>query len=106
MTTTDTRPYELLARFNPTGTVRGISVKTITTVNGRDYESDPLPIASATDPAIVEFAEQFSTALLAQRDQLLIEKAALVAERDRLQAENASLREQLAAAASAGVVAS
>jgi hypothetical protein len=65
-----TEPYELLVRFNRDGTVNGVSVRTITTVNGRDYESDPKPLAGATDPAFIAFAAQFSAVVVAQRDAL------------------------------------
>lgn len=88
-----TRPYELLARF-ANGLVAGVSVRSITTVNGRDYENDPLPLSGATDPAFVAFAASFSAAIVAQRDELLSEKTALESQlatitslRDSLQAE-------------------
>lgn len=71
---TSTRPYELLARFAADGTVAGVSVRTITTVNGRDYESDPMPLSGTEDPAFVDFAKQFAAAGIAERDE---EKAAL-----------------------------
>ncbi len=82
-----TRPYELLARFGLDGNVSGVSVRTITNVNGRDYEGDPQPLSGASDPAFIAFANQFAAAIVAQRDQLLIDKAALETERDSLQAE-------------------
>jgi len=78
------RPYELLARFAPDGSIAGVSVRTITTVNGRDFESDPEPLSGANDPAFAAFAEQFSAAVVAERDVLIAEKAALHAEVDRL----------------------
>lgn len=81
-----TRPYELLARFAPDGTVAGVSVRTITTVNGRDYESDPLPLAEATDSAFVAFADQFAAAVVAERDAALAALQPLQAEIDRLTA--------------------
>ncbi len=71
-----TRPYELLARFGNNGTVAGVSVRTITNVNGRDFESDPMPLADATDPAFVSFAEQFSASVLAENETLKAELAA------------------------------
>lgn len=85
-----TRPYELLARFAADGTVAGVSVKTITTVGGRDYESDPIPLADTDDPAFVGFAEQFSASVVAERDEavsaLESQRATMQAEIDRLTA--------------------
>ncbi len=93
-----TRPYELLARFNDLGNVAGVSVRTKTTVNGRDYEDDPMPLAGVSDPAFVQFANQFAAATVAERDQLAIDKSALetlldslTAERELLLTEKASL---------------
>jgi hypothetical protein len=78
-----TRPYELLARFAPDGTIGGVSVRTITTVNGREYEDDPQPLSGATDPAFVAFASQFAAAAVAElataREQLASTQAALSA---------------------------
>ena len=79
-----TRPYELLARFAPDGTVAGVSVRTITTVNGRDYESDPMPLAGTGDAAFAAFADQFAAAIVGERDAAIAEKATLQAEIDRL----------------------
>lgn len=87
-----TKPYELLARFNRDGTVSGVSVRTIETVGGREYESDPVPLAGATDPAFKSFAEMFSAAALAERDAALTERDAAVAERDTLRTERDTLR--------------
>lgn len=81
-----TRPYELFARFASDGTVAGVSVRTITTVGGRDYESDPAPLSGATDPAFTAFAEQFSAAAISVRDAALEQVAALTAEVTRLTA--------------------
>lgn len=81
-----TRPYELLARFAPDGTVAGVSVRTIATVNGRDYESDPMPLAGSSDPAFASFALQFSSAIVAERDALIAEQDTLQAEINRLTA--------------------
>jgi hypothetical protein len=64
------RPYELLARFGSDGTVAGVHVRTITTIDGRDFESDPKPLPGATDPAFVAFADQFSAAVVEERDSL------------------------------------
>lgn len=89
-----TRPYELLARFAADGTVAGVSVRTITTVNGRDYESDPQPLNGTTDVAFSAFANQFAAAVVAERDiavsDLSAAKSALSAtatERDFLQSQ-------------------
>jgi hypothetical protein len=71
------RPYELLARFASDGSVAGVSIRTITTVNDRDYESDPMPLAGTSDPAFVAFAEQFAAAAVAERDALAAELASL-----------------------------
>jgi hypothetical protein len=72
-----TRPYEVLARFNRDGTVSGVSVRTIITVDGRDFESDPTPLAETTDPAFTAFAAQFAAAAVTQRDALAAECATL-----------------------------
>lgn len=81
-----TNPYELLVRFNRDGSVGGASVKTIETVGGRDYESDPIPLSGATDPAFVAFAEQFSADAVTDRDAALSQVAELTAEVARLTA--------------------
>jgi hypothetical protein len=65
-----TRPYELLARFGKDGIEAGVHVRTITTVNGKDYESDPIPLSDATDPIFVEFAQQFSASVIAENEKL------------------------------------
>jgi hypothetical protein len=65
-----TRPYELLARFGNDGTVSGVHIRTITTVNGKDFEGEPQPLSGATDPAFVAFATQFAAAAVAERDNL------------------------------------
>lgn len=69
-----TRPYELLARFAADGTIAGVSVRTITTVDGRDYESDPAPLSGAEDPAFIAFAEQFAAAAVTARDSAIAER--------------------------------
>lgn len=98
------KPYELLARFRPEGTVAGVSVRTITTVNGRDFESDPQPLADATDPAFTAFAEQFSAKTVAERDAAVAERdtaraalATVTAERDAARAEVERLTAELEA---------
>lgn len=90
-----TRPYELLARFGSNGTVAGVSVRTITTVNGRDYESDPMPLSGATDPAFVAFAEQFAAAATTERDSLASQVETLAAEKATLTARVAELEAEL-----------
>ena len=89
------RPYELLARFAANGSVAGVSVRTITNVNGRDYEGDPQPLSGATDPAFTEFAAAFSAAIVAQRDQLLADKSALETQVTTLTGERDSLQSQV-----------
>jgi hypothetical protein len=82
-----TRPYELLARFAPDGTVAGVSVRNITTVDGRDYESDPMPLSDADDPAFVAFAESFAASAMAELESL----RSLKAENETLKAHIAEL---------------
>lgn len=79
-----TRPYELLARFAADGTVAGVSVRTITTVNGRDYESDPMPLSGVNDAAFAAFADQFSAAIVSERDEAV---TALETQRETMQFE-------------------
>lgn len=79
-----TRPYELLARFAADGTVAGVSVRTITTIDGRDYESDPMPLSGTGDAAFAEFADQFAASVVAERDAAV---AALETQRATMQAE-------------------
>ena len=67
-----TRPYELLVRFKNDGTVAGAYVKNILNVGGKDYETDPIPIAETTDTAYIDFASAFSSSVLAERDSLAI----------------------------------
>ena len=93
-----TRPYELLARFAPDGTIAGVHVRTITTVEGRDFESDPEPLASASDPAFVAFAEQFAAqaaANLEQAKQQLTEAQQAAAEAEALRQRVAELEAEL-----------
>lgn len=100
------RPYELLVRFAPDGSIGGASIRTITTVNGRDYESDPLPLSGADDPVFAQFAEAFAAAAVTERDQLRAAKITLETQletvtsiRDSLQTEVARTddRDELAA---------
>jgi hypothetical protein len=89
------KPYELLARFAADGTVAGVSIRTITTLNGRDYESDPRPLAGANDPAFVAFASQFAAAAVSQRDLLNTDLTKMTAERDALNTRVAELEAEL-----------
>jgi len=98
------KPYELLARFRPDGTVAGVSVRTIETVGGRDYESDPVPLSGATDPAFTAFADQFSASAVAERDAAVASLATataslttVTAERDAALTQVASLTAELEA---------
>lgn len=91
-----TRPYELLARFGNDGTIAGVHVRTITTVNGRDFESDPLPLADTKDPAFQSFVTQFSASVVAERDALRTEKQAFESQLSEKTAEVASLISQVA----------
>jgi hypothetical protein len=109
MTTT---PYELLARFATNGTIAGVSVRYLTTVNGKVYEGDPQPLASVDDPAFNDFADQFSAAVVAERDELAEQVESLTEAKQAAEAsveqftaqvatltnEKATLTEQLAAA--------
>lgn len=79
-----TRPYELLVCFSSDGSIRGASVRYITTVNGRDYEGDPIPLQGVDDPAFATFAEQFSAAAIAERDTARAELATMTEERNAL----------------------
>lgn len=64
------RPYELLARFRPDGSIAGVHVRTIVTVGGRDYECDPTPLADSKDPAFTAFAAQFAAGVVAENESL------------------------------------
>lgn len=93
------RPYELLARFMLDGTIGGAHVKTLDTINGRDYESDPIPLSQvADDPQWSAFAQQFSAAAVTERDMLQQQVTALTSERDTLQQQVTALQAQLDAA--------
>lgn len=89
--------YELLARFNTDGTVKGVHVRNKTTVNGRDYEEDPEPLSGTDDPAYAEFVADFSAAVVAERDTLAERVTTLTAERDSLTTDKQGLTEQVAA---------
>ena len=93
-----TRPYELFARFNSQGQVSGVSIRTITTVNGRDYESDPEPLAGTNDPAFIAFAQQFAASAVAQRDSLSTQLQQRDSQLNAAQQTIANLQDQLEAA--------
>jgi hypothetical protein len=109
MTTT---PYELLARFATNGTIAGVSVRYLTTINGKVYEGDPQPLASVDEPAFNDFADQFSAAVVAERDELVEQVESLTQAKQAAEAsveqltaqvatltnEKATLTQQLAAA--------
>ena len=87
-------PYELLARFKTDGTVAGCHVRTISTVDGRDYESEPVPLANATDPAFVAFASAFSAGVVIERDALAIDKTKLTTDLATKTSEHNSVKDQ------------
>jgi len=98
------RPYELLVRFSPSGSIAGASVRYVTTLNGRDYEGDPLPLQGVEDPAFLAFSQQFGAAAIAERDQASAELLAMTASREAeirraesAEAERDSLASSLAA---------
>lgn len=80
-------PYELLARFATDGTIAGVSVRYLTTINGKVYEGDPQPLSGVDDPAFNDFADQFAAAVVAERDQLAAELATANARIEALLAE-------------------
>lgn len=88
------KPYELLARFKSDGTIAGCHVRTISTVDGRDYESEPVPLASATDPAFVAFAASFSASVVTERDALAIDKTKLTTDLASKTSEHDSVKGQ------------
>jgi hypothetical protein len=63
-------PYELLARFNADGSVAGVHVRNLITINGKTIEGDPIPLSSVEDSAFSAFAEVFSASVVAERDAL------------------------------------
>jgi hypothetical protein len=94
MTTT---PYELLARFATDGTIAGVSVRYLTTVNGKVYEGDPQPLASVDDPAFNDFADQFAAAVVAERDDLAEQVESLTQVKEAAEASVDQLTVQVAA---------
>ena len=87
-----TRPYELLARFKSDGTIAGCHVRTIQTINGKDFESDPIPLADATHPSFVSFAATFSASVQAEKEALVsAHKTALDAKEAELTTANATI---------------
>jgi hypothetical protein len=93
MTTT---PYELLARFATNGTIAGVSVRYLTTINGKVYEGDPQPLASVDDPAFNDFADQFSAAVVAERDELAEQVETLTEAKQAAEASVDQLTQQVA----------
>ena len=89
-----TRPYELLARFDNQGNVAGVSIKSISTINGKDYELDPVPLAGTTDPAFTAFAASFSAGVVAERDALATDKATLTTDLAAKTTEHDSVKGQ------------
>lgn len=89
-------PYELLARFNQSGAVSGVSIRYLFTVGNKVVEGDPEPLAGTTDPAFVAFAEQFSAAAVAERDELTSEKATLESQIETLTGERDTALTQVA----------
>ena len=69
------QPYELLARFKD-GAVSGVSIRYLLTVGNKTIEGDPEPLVGTTDPVFTAFAEQFSAAAVAERDELQAQLAA------------------------------
>ena len=97
-------PYELLARFNQSGAVSGVSIRYLFSVGNKVVEGDPEPLAGTTDPTFTAFAEQFAAAAVAERDQLASDKAALemqvatlTTERDAALAQAATQADEKAA---------
>ncbi len=97
-----TEPYELLVRMTRGTSPGGASVRYLTTLNGREFESDPQPLADATDPVFIAFAAQFSAKTVAERDAAVAERDAaqsalttVTAERDALRAEVERLTAEL-----------
>lgn len=88
------KPYELLARFNKDGTIAGCHVRTIETINGKDYESEPMPLASATDSAFTAFASSFSAGIVIERDTLATDKAKLTTDLATKTTEHDSVKTQ------------
>lgn len=97
-------PYELLARFNQSGQVAGISIRYLFAVGGKVVEGDPEPLAGTNDAAFLAFAEQFAAAAVAERDELVSDKetletqvTTLTSERDAAIAQAATLTDEKAA---------
>lgn len=90
------RPYELLARFAGDGSIAGVIVRNIATIDGRELEGEPIELASATDPAFIEFAALFAAAAVSERDQLRTANATLAAQLEQLGTDKEALTAQLA----------
>ena len=89
-------PYELLARFATDGTIAGVSARYLTTVNGKVYEGDPQPLAGVDDPAFHDFADQFSAAVVAERDELVEQVETLTQAKEAAESSVAELTAQVA----------
>ena len=90
-------PYELLVRMPHRSSPGGASVRYITTVGDRDFESDPQPLAGDSDPAFAAFAAQFSATTLAERDEALAERDAAAAAKAAAETAQAETETALAA---------
>lgn len=89
-------PYELLARFNQSGQVAGVSIRYLFNLGNKIVEGDPEPLAGTTDAAFIAFAEQFSASVVAERDQLTAEKTDLETQVETLTSEKAAALAQVA----------
>lgn len=93
MTTT---PYELLVRFKEDGTAGGASVRYLLSVGNKKVEGEPEPLAGTTDPAFAGFAEQFSAAVVAERDELAEQVESLTQAKEAAEASVEQLTAQIA----------
>lgn len=84
-----------MTRLKPDGTVAGASIRYVTVVDGRAYESDPEPLAGTNDAAFTAFATQFSAAVVAERDKLAATNATLTAQVTTLTSEKAYVQTEL-----------
>lgn len=88
-------PYEVLTRLKPDGTVAGASIRYVTVVDGRSYESDPEPLSGTNDAAFTAFASQFAASVVAERDTLAASNATLTAQVATLTSEKAAVQSEL-----------
>ncbi len=89
-------PYELLARFATDGTIAGVSVRYLTTINGKVYEGDPQPLSGVDDPAFNDFADQFAAGVVAERDELLHEVNTLAQAKEQAETTVSGLTAKIA----------